>query len=117
METDAKEAAFRNAIASGVFIEFRDAHGNSVGQAAYLDWRGQPLPKVGDTLSADVAAIDGNRATKLIGRVQSRQFDVQAAADGGAAVWVHLVACVADRSAARGAKRQRRPFAVTFSNN
>ena len=111
METELKEA-----MASGVFVEFQDAQGNSVGQAVYLDWRGRPLPAVGDTICSSVQRPGGTRTTKVSGRVRSRQFDVQIDTAGGTSVWVRLVADVVDR-ASPARPPQPLAFRVSFSAN
>lgn len=75
-------------MASGVFFEFRDARGNSVGQAVYFDWSGRPVPGIGDDVCC---RLGGGSAHKLRGRVRSRFFDLQQQDDGEPCVWVRLV--------------------------
>jgi hypothetical protein len=93
METELKEA-----MTSGVFVEFCDGRGNCVAQTVYLDWQGRPLPAVGDELACGVANAATGRTTRFSGRVRSRQFDVQRDAEGAVNVWVRLVVDVADRT-------------------
>jgi hypothetical protein len=106
METRTKEA-----LAAGVFVEFCDACGNLLGQAIYDDWRGRPLPAVGDRFSGCVASPQG-RGKKLTGRVRSRHFDVQTDVHGESCVWVRLLVDTSEHAAA-GDRRLR----VSFSQN
>ncbi len=99
----------REAMTSGVYVEFRDATGNTVGQALYTDWRGRPVPAVGDLLATNVPAT----AEKLSGRVVSRQFELQTEPDGSPCVWVRLVV-EAKTNSERDASAQG---GVTFSRN
>ena len=85
MKTELQEA-----MTSGVFVEFLDAAGNMIGQALFADWRGRPVPAVGDTLACDAASLAPACASKLIGRVLARQFEVQHEPDGTPCVWVRL---------------------------
>ena len=96
METTLKEA-----MASGVFVEFHDASGNTVGQAVYCDWRRRPVPSVGDSICCrlNAPAVDGR--SKLTGQVCSRRFEVQFDDAGEPCVWVHLIATLAPRPAPR----------------
>jgi hypothetical protein len=81
----------KTAMASGVFIEFCDELGNTVGQAVYTDWHGRPVPLVGDTVCCAIASPATGRRQKLLGRVIQRQFDVQHDLDGETCVWVRLL--------------------------
>jgi hypothetical protein len=100
----------REAMTSGVYVEFRDAQGNTVGQALYTDWRGRPVPAVGDLIACH-AQVSGTRlAGKLSGRVISRQFELQSELDGSPCVWAQLIVEIASGNA-----RSRR--GVTFSLN
>lgn len=81
----------RAAMMSGVFIEFCDAHGNTVGQAVYTDWRSRPVPAAGDTVCCAVVSPITGRRRKLLGRVVHRQFEIQHEADGQTSVWVRLL--------------------------
>jgi hypothetical protein len=115
METGSeKAAALREAMTSGVLVEFRDAAGNTLGQAVYLDWRGRPLPARGDVVSCEVPRPGAGGRRKLWGRVRSRQFDVQRDASGEACVWVRVVVAAFETSAPARAERQGR---VSFSVN
>lgn len=104
METKLKEA-----MASGVLVEFRDELGNTLGTACFPDWRGRPVPAVGDRMNCRQAQLIEGIPGKLAGRVQSRHFDVQVEEGGSTCVWVRLVVRAAvpadssddDRSLAR----------------
>ena len=86
METDLREA-----IVSGVFVEFCDQNGNCVAQSVYLDWSGRPVPAVGDELSCSAASAASGRLTSFSGSVRTRHFDVQRDAQGSVSVYVRLV--------------------------
>ncbi len=107
------------AMTAGVFVEFRDLEGNTLGQAVYADWHGRPLPGVGDMLTSDACASQACGAgmsaatgtVKLLGRVTSRHFDLQRDADDGApCVWVRLIVEACDVSIRRPAARQSTGF-------
>ena len=80
------------AMTAGVFVEFRDDAGNTVGQAVYLDWHARPLPAVGDTVSCHINTAVGPCGRHLSGRVESRHFDLQQQENGQPCVWVSVVA-------------------------
>ena len=109
MKTQLKEA-----MASGVFVEFRDARGNTLGQAVYTNWRGRPVPAVGDALHCTLKATANRRHRKVSGKVVSRQFDVQHDERGEPCVWVILIAKAAAASAEPGFSRRVAP---RFSDN
>ncbi|MEX2120098.1 MAG: hypothetical protein WD847_10935 [Pirellulales bacterium] len=96
MDVDLQEA-----MAAGVFVEFCDRRGNTVGQAVFTDWRGKALPAVGDVLSCPVLSPASGRRKKMLGRVLSRHFEVQHDADGESPVWVRLLVAALDPLAAR----------------
>jgi len=81
----------QEAMTSGVYVEFRDVAGNTTGQALYTDWRGRPVPAVGDAMVCDVQAPTDSTVGKLVGCVIARQFEVQRELDGSPSVWVRLV--------------------------
>lgn len=85
MKTELKEA-----MTSGVFVEFRDAQGNTVGQGVFTGWRGRPLPAVGDTMCCTVQGAASGRQEKLCGRVVSRHFELQWDEEE-TCVWARLV--------------------------
>jgi hypothetical protein len=99
----------REAMASGVFVEFRDARGNTLGQVVYTNWRGRPVPAVGDALHCTLKRTSNRRLRKVCGKVVSRQFDVQHDERGEPCVWVILIAQTAALSAARGFDRLAPP--------
>lgn len=84
MTTQLKEA-----MTSGVLIEFRNAAGDTVGQAIFTDWRGRPLPALGDRLSVN-AFVSASQQRRLAGQVVSRRFEIQQG-DDGPCVWVRIV--------------------------
>ena len=86
MKTELQEA-----MTSGVYVEFRDAAGNTIGQVLYTDWRGRPVPAVGDALACNVPSSSGSDPAKLLGRIISRQFELQHEVDGSPCVWVRLI--------------------------
>ena len=113
------ETNLREAMTAGVVVEFRDSQGHTVGQAVYTDWRGRPVPNLGDTLCCDDTRRSvARRRARLLGRVRSRQFDFQIDEQGEPSVWVLLVVETIDRSAAAAAEAsaQKNPR-VTFSLN
>lgn len=80
------------AMSSGVFVEFLDAAGHTVGRAVIADWRDRPVPERGDRFTAPVRA--GGVVRKLSGIVRTRNFDVQTDLDGDTSVWVCLTVTV-----------------------
>jgi hypothetical protein len=104
----------REAMTSGVLVEFQDAQGNLLGQVVYTDWRGRPVPALGDTLASPASAAPHTDSIPLHGRVVARHFQLQAEEDGTPCVWVRLVVAVPPTSAtsAEGARR-----GVCFSQN
>jgi len=99
----------REAMTSGVYVEFRDGLGNTVGQALYTDWRGRPVPALGDMLASEV---QGTNAAKLSGCVVARHFELQTEADGSPCVWVRLIVEIAS-----GRRDLKSGSSVTFSRN
>ncbi|HEY5314262.1 MAG TPA: hypothetical protein VIK18_17145 [Pirellulales bacterium] len=79
----------QQAMTAGVFVEFHDAQGHSVGQAIFTDWHARPLPAVGDLLQCSARCAATGRRRKLTGRVVSRQFELQHAGETPC-VWVRL---------------------------
>jgi hypothetical protein len=82
-------ADLRETMTAGVWMEFRNAAGHSLGQAVFSDWRGKPLPAVGDTVVHP--RPEQPDAPPLRGEVVSRTFDVQLSANGESEVWAYLV--------------------------
>jgi hypothetical protein len=81
----------RAQMTAGVFVEYHDERGNTVGQAVFTGWQGRPVPNVGDLVCC-VAQLVGSRSRrKLLGRVTHRQFEMQHDDDGQPCVWVRLV--------------------------
>jgi len=103
----------KEAMTSGLFVEFGDCAGNTVGQALFTDWRGRPVPAVGDMMSSDAVVPDATQRRKLRGCVIWRQFDLQRESDGTPCVWVRLI--VETRLSDSRTQASRRP--VTFSRN
>ncbi|HWA99550.1 MAG TPA: hypothetical protein VG713_13700 [Pirellulales bacterium] len=98
----------QSAMTAGVFVEFHDQAGNTLGQAVFADWNGRPLPAVGDTLRCAVQSTITGRREKLAGHITSRHFELQHDGDSPC-IWVRLAATVA------AAARRINP--VTFSDN
>ena len=96
------------AMTAGVFVEFHDRQGNTVGQAVFAGWQGRPIPGVGDTMCCSAQSPTSGRREKLVGQVTSRHFELQHA-DGEPCVRVRLALTVA--------AAQRRTREVTFSSN
>jgi len=104
----------KTAMTSGVFVEFCDEQGDTIGQAVYTGWQGRPVPVVGDTVCCAVASPSTGRRRKLLGRVIQRQFDVQRDADGDPCVWVRLLLRTNASRRARPAQHRAR---LRFSAN
>lgn len=102
------------AMTSGVFVEFRDVEGHTLGRAVHVDWRDRPLPATGDLIVSQVHSNAAPVLRKLSGVVKSRQFDVQTDLEGETSVWVYIVAEVTPEGA-RG--ESRRPPRGEFSPN
>lgn len=107
----------REAMTSGVYVEFRDASGNTVGQALYTDWRGQPVPNVGDMMASDVQASGSASTERLCGRVVSRQFELQSEPDGTPCVWVQLIVAANYPASGNGRRGKARRHDARFSRN
>lgn len=99
MKTELQES-----MAAGVFVEFCDARGHTVGQALFTPWQARPLPAVGDLLSCSAFCSVTGRRKKLTGRIRARHFELQHG-DDGACVWVRMVAEMAGTEAPRQARR------------
>lgn len=108
MKTDLQEA-----MTAGVYVEFRDAQGHTVGEAVFTDWRGRPLPAVGDTMCCSTRSTISGRLEKLRGRVLSRHFELQHDEEQPC-VWARLV--LQTISAAEMA-RSRNSRHLRFSTN
>ncbi|HVC95925.1 MAG TPA: hypothetical protein VND64_19705 [Pirellulales bacterium] len=104
----------KTAMTSGVFVEFRDELGNTIGQAVYTGWQGRPVPLVGDTVCCAIASPMTGRRRKLLGRVIQRQFEVQHDVDGETCVWVRLLLRT---KATRPSRPAPRPSRIDFSAN
>ncbi len=109
------ETELREAMTSGVLVEFCDERGNCVAQNVYVDWRDRPLPAVGDQFTCGVTSASG-RHTRMSGRVRSRHFDVQRDAEGEVSVWVRVVVEMANRPRHDRQAMRRYPH-VMFSDN
>ncbi|MGE0608559.1 MAG: hypothetical protein AB7O62_15795 [Pirellulales bacterium] len=77
-------------MTSGVMVDVQDTLGNSIAQAVYVDWRGRPVPGIGDTMCCDAVCLTTNRGSRVRGVVRARFFDVQTEASGAAAIWVRI---------------------------
>ena len=85
METHLKEA-----MTAGLLVEVYNAAGEYIGQAVFFDYRGRPVPAVGDTMSCHIDSFVSGRREKVIGLVRTRHFDVQQQDDGQPSVWARL---------------------------
>lgn len=81
----------RAAMTAGVFVEYHDEHGNTIGQAVFTGWQGRPVPTVGDSVCCAVQLTATGRRRRLLGRVTSRHFEMQHEDDGQPCVWVRLL--------------------------
>ncbi len=100
---------------AGVFVEFHDDAGNTVGQAVFADWPGLRLPAVGDRLSCQARSTTSGRNESRIGRVADRYFEVQEDEAGRSCLWVRLeVSTVASE---RGDRRASQERTCSFSEN
>lgn len=107
------------AMNSGVFVEFRDAHGDTLGRAVYADWHDRPLPNIGDVMCCTVPGAGSLQPRKLSGEVLGRQFDVQTDLDGETCIWVYVIVCT-DPTVASRAKAANASAAASineFSSN
>lgn len=84
------ETHLMEAMTSGVFVEVWDTDHRPAGQAVYLDWRGRPVPAVGDAMACPVTSPTTGRRQKVWGRVRERHFEVQIDDQGQPCVWVRL---------------------------
>lgn len=80
----------RTAMTAGVFVEYRDELGNTVGQAVFTGWQGRPVPNIGDTVCCAVHLTATGRRRRLLGRVLERHFEMQHEDDGQPCLWVRL---------------------------
>jgi len=85
METHLKES-----MTAGVVVEIHDGRGEFLGQAVFFDYRGRPLPAVGDTLRCEFVSFATGREEQVLARVRSRHFDVQRQDNGEPCVWARL---------------------------
>lgn len=85
METHLKEA-----MTAGLLVEVHNPAGEYIGQAVFFDYRGRPVPAVGDTMSCQIVSFISGRREKVVGLVRSRHFDVQQQDDGQPSVWARL---------------------------
>jgi hypothetical protein len=90
MKTEFRDMDAASCEVAGIFVEYRDCLGNTLGQAVYFDWQARPLPNLGDSLACLATSPARADRRKLQGRVISRHFDVQSTEDGAEQVWVRL---------------------------
>ncbi|HVA51145.1 MAG TPA: hypothetical protein VNH11_32690 [Pirellulales bacterium] len=79
------------AMTAGLFVEYRDEQGNTIGQTVFTGWQGRPVPNIGDLVCCTVQLTATRRQRKLLGRVKQRHFEVQHEDDGRPCVWARLV--------------------------
>jgi hypothetical protein len=89
------ESALCDTQMAGVFVEFHDDAGNTVGQAVFTEWPALRLPAVGDRLNCQARSPTSGRSEQWLGRVRSRHFEVQEDDAGRACLWVRLHVAVA----------------------
>jgi hypothetical protein len=97
---------------AGLFVEFSDRQGNTLGQACFADWDGADVPKVGALFSCRAGSILGTGDSQLTGKVVARKFDRQVDASGTPCVWARVEVVVAPAVVLPRAKRAR-----AFSQN
>jgi hypothetical protein len=107
------DGELRAEMTAGVFIEFQDEVGNTVGQAVFTGWQGRPVPNIGDTVCCAVQLSATGRRRKLLGRVIRRHFELQHEDDGQPCVWVRLLMETVNLPAARPRPKSR----IRFSSN
>jgi len=96
------------AIASGLYVEFLDLAGHTVGRAVFPEWDGTPIPAPGQRVFCEAAAGPASQLRGLHGIVLHRNFDVQTNDDGEPCVWAYLVARVAAAPAPKTPRGRRR---------
>lgn len=80
-----------SAMTAGVFVEFHDPAGNTLGQSVFTDWQRRPLPEVGDEFCCTTISPISRKAKKLRGSVVARHFEVQQDQQSNEpSVWVRL---------------------------
>ncbi len=89
-EMQVMKTELQKSMAAGVFVEFCDPQGHTVGQAIFTPWQTRSLPAVGDLVSCAAFCAVSGRRRKLTGRVRTRHFELQHD-DDGACVWVRMV--------------------------
>lgn len=85
------KTGLQQAMTTGVFVEFRDEFGHTLGHAVYADWNHRAVPVPGDTMVCPIRNTTTQGSRKMKGTVRSRQFDVQQDSDGETSIWVYLV--------------------------
>ncbi len=110
MATDLREA-----MTSGVMVDVQDALGNSLAQAVYVDWRGRPVPGIGDTMCCDAVCLTTSSRSRVRGVVRARYFDVQTESNGATAVWVRIELELLDTQPASSTPKT--PYRARFSAN
>lgn len=100
------------ATAAGLFVEYRDDQGNTIGHAIFADWQGRPVPKLGDLVCCTVQLTASRRRRKLLGRVAQRQFELQQQDDGRQCVWARLTVEIVDPPV-----NTPNPSRIRFSSN
>lgn len=111
MATDLKEA-----MTSGVLVDVQDERQNSLAQAVYVDWRGRPVPHIGDTMCCDAVCLASGMRQRVRGVVRERHFDVQTDSHGEAVVWLRVVMELLDTQPTASIAAGR-PYRARFSAN
>ena len=104
------KTSLREAMTAGVLVEFCNAQGDLVAQAVFSDWRGRPLPAVGDWLTCAARNSVSGRTGQVRGCVTQRAFDLQHDEQGLPCVWVRLQVSTQPRAVPR--RRMRPAFSL-----
>ena len=88
-EDEVMTTQLQQAMTAGVFVEFHNAQGHSVGQAIFTDWHAPALAGPWQHCCRNAAPIARSRAAAAAHGTSFRQFEVQH--EGGTpCVWVRL---------------------------
>jgi len=101
------------ATAAGLFVEYRDDEGHTVGHALFAGWQGRPVPNIRDLVCCTVQLTASRRRRKLLGRVTQRHFEVQQQDNGRQCVWARLVVEVVEPPVTAPTRQPR----IRFSSN
>ncbi len=88
--TSPSSTSSRTLSACGVFVEYIDTAGHTLGHAVFPEWYGRCVPGAGDVMVCRVTNTFQPGSRKLSGTVTSCQFDMQHDENGHPTVWVYL---------------------------